>query len=298
MAHTTVLLREAVDALEIEKDDVIVDATLGSAGHAKEICKRLDGTGTLIGIDADQEALDRSLKLLERTKCRVEYVLGNFSDLEQILVEKSITHVDGILLDLGLNSEQLESTGRGFSFQRRDEPLVMTFSRNPSEEEITAVEIVNDWQEESLADIIFGYGEEKFARRIAKGIVEARAQKKIETVGELVDVIKHAVPVWYRHRKTHCATKTFQALRMTVNNELGALKEVLGVGLDRLSAGGRLVVISFHSLEDKVVKNVFKEAAQESNGIILTKKPITPSEAEIADNPRSRSAKLRIFESS
>jgi 16S rRNA (cytosine1402-N4)-methyltransferase len=210
------------------------------------------------------------------------------------LDQAGVAGVDGIIFDLGLSSNQIEESGRGFSF-KTDEPLLMTMKKDPQSSDITAYEIVNSWSEESLADIIYGYGEDRFARRIAKAIVMAREIQSIETAGQLSDIIASVVPK-FGFKKINPATKTFQAIRIAVNDELGAIKEALPKAFSRLNTGGRISIISFHSLEDRIVKRFFKEKSEAGEGRLINKKPITPSPQEIAENPRSRSAKLRIIE--
>jgi len=295
MAHETVLLNEAVDALSLSEGSIIVDGTLGSAGHATLITKQLGASGTFIGIDHDSDALSRSKLLLEKAGCTKHFIEGNFRDISTHLKKLEIKCIDGLLLDLGLNSEQLESSNRGFSFQK-NEPLSMTFSADSSKSLFTAETILNEWKEEHLFDVIKGYGEERFAKSIARKIIEARQEKKFKTTDELVDVIKGAVPTWYRHKKIHPATKTFQALRITVNDEIESLKQGLTDAYTHLNDNGRIVVISFHSIEDRVVKHLFHSWEKEDKGIRITKKPLTPTDKEKETNPRSRSAKLRVFE--
>ncbi len=203
--------------------------------------------------------------------------------------------MDAFMLDLGLSSYQFETSGSGFTF-RKDEHLLMTFNAVPNEETLTAREIVNVWDENNIADVIYGYGEEKFSRKIAKGIVDARAIKPIETTFELVDIIKKSTPGWYHHGKIHPATRTFQALRITVNDEIGALTEGLAQGFERLRKGGRMAVISFHSIEDRVVKRFMRHQSDAGLGQLITKKPLPPQDAELIRNPRARSAKLRVIE--
>ncbi|OGI79142.1 16S rRNA (cytosine(1402)-N(4))-methyltransferase, partial [Candidatus Nomurabacteria bacterium RIFCSPHIGHO2_12_FULL_37_29] len=227
--------------------------------------------------------------------CNISFVNDNFRNIDKVLVKTKVEEVDGIIFDLGLSSDQLENSGRGFSFLK-DEPLLMTMKENPSREDLTAKEIVNTWSEESLADIIHGYGEERFARRIAKGVVETRVKKKIESSFDLVKVINDSVPVAYRMGHLHPATRTFQALRIAVNDELGALKNGLEKGFKFLKKGGRMSVISFHSLEDRIVKRFYKAKEKEEKAKLINKKPFTPSIEEIRNNNRSRSAKLRILE--
>jgi 16S rRNA (cytosine1402-N4)-methyltransferase len=261
------------------------------------IAKAFKGQVNVIGLDRDPEALVRAEMKLKGQAHKVILENESFRDLDKVLAKQGVSEVQMILLDLGLSSDQLtpaiEGSGRGFSFLR-DEPLLMTMG-DPAKYPFTAKEIVNSWEENVLADIIFGYGEERFARRIARAMINYREKKTIETSGELAEIVKMSVPAFYRRGKTHPATKTFQALRIAVNDELGALKEGLKKGFDCLSPGGRMAVISFHSLEDRIVKNFYKEVSQ-NGGLIVTKKPIVPGDQEIAENPRSRSAKLRVIE--
>jgi 16S rRNA (cytosine1402-N4)-methyltransferase len=292
--HQTVLLHETIDALDIKAGDVVIDGTTGGGGHSEEIIKRAQGNVTLVCLDLDQDALDRSKQRLESSASsmtKMFFVRGNFIDLEKLSKSVGINSADKIVLDLGLSSFQLQESGRGFTFQK-NEPLSMTFSKEGTDS-FTASDMINSFEEENIADIIYGYGEEKFSRRIAKSIVEAREIKKIETTTELAEVIKRAVPVWYRHGRIHPATKTFQAIRIAVNNELEVLKNALKSAYDFLNPNGRIAVISFHSLEDRIVKNFFRQLAEEEKGLLYTKKPITPNTFEIKNNPRSRSAKLR-----
>ncbi len=323
--HVPVLLHEVVEALmgartfvgsslahsavtdkgsRSESNKWYLDGTLGGAGHALALKRAFEAetrtTLNVIGLDRDSQAIERARETLkergdgskqEQGKLILE--VESFRNLDQILDQHGIKGVDMILLDLGISSDELDNSGRGFTFQK-DEPLLMTLGE-PSKYAFTAKEIVNGWEEDVIADVIFGYGEERFARRIAKGIVEYRAKKKIETTFELVEIVKTSVPAFYRRGKVNPATKTFQALRIAVNDELNALKEGLSKGYERLNQRGRMAVISFHSLEDRIVKDFNKQQASKG-AKILTKKPITPSTQEIAENPRSRSAKLRIIE--
>jgi len=285
--HIPVLLNEILEYLEIQDDDVVVDGTLGAGGHSTAICTLLGEKGMLIGIDQDSGAIDRA----DLGKCNAILKNGNFRNLDKILNEIGVKKVNKILLDLGFSSDQLENSGRGFSFQK-EESLLMTLSDEILEDTLTAEEIVNTWDEENIADIIFGYGEEKFSRRIAKGIVEARP---ISNTLELADIVKNSVPFWYRRRKIHPATKTFQALRIAVNDEIESLRDGLEIGMKVLAPNGRMAVISFHSIEDRIVKNFFKQMSKDGLGEILSKKPIVPSDEELKNNARARSAKLRIF---
>ena len=293
--HIPVLLKEVIDSLNLQEGDVVVDGTLNRGGHSKEICELIGKSGTLIGIDLDQGALDEAKKNLKNAKCKIILEKDNFRNLDKVIAKVGIEKVNAILIDLGFSSDQMDDGGRGFSFGR-DEKLLMTLKDNPTEDDLTAREIVNSWDEENIADIIYGYGGETFSRHIASKIVESRKEKSIETTQDLVSVIEKAVPSWYKHKKIHFATKTFQALRITVNDEIGALKEVLPKAIEALEENGRLAVISFHSIEDRIVKQYFREQKESEIGTIITKKPIVPSRDEVKTNPRSRSAKLRIFE--
>lgn len=286
--HKTVLLNETIEGLNLKPNAVVVDGTFGGGGHSIEVCKRYPGV-RLIAFDQDKKVFTEAG---ERFKSfNVTFVNDNFRNLDSATKDG----IDGIILDLGLSSDQLENSGRGFSFMR-DEPLLMTMKENPSSEDVTAYDVVNNWGEESLADIIYGYGEEKQARRIAKTIVEFRKKQEIKTTFDLVKVIEEAIPAKFRKGRIHFATKTFQAIRIAVNDELGALTEGLEKGFGLLKKGGRMSVISFHSLEDRVVKKFFKAKADEGKGMLVNKKVILASDEEIKSNPRSRSAKLRIIE--
>lgn len=293
--HETVLLNEAVESLKIRPGDVAVDATLGAAGHFREIAIALGKEGTLVGIDADAASVARA----ERVKAElgdqgpmIHLVQDNFRNLGRILDGLSIDCLDRALFDLGWNATQL-SAGRGFSF-RSDEPLLMTYGE--PEEGKTAADLVNSLPEEELADLIYTYGEERFSRGIARSIAETRKRERILTTRQLAEAVERGTPAWYQHRRLHPATKTFQALRIATNDELGALRDGLAAAMERLTLGGRIAVITFHSIEDRIVKSVFKDAAYAGSGSVVTRKPIVPSEAELSANPRARSAKLRVFE--
>jgi 16S rRNA (cytosine1402-N4)-methyltransferase len=306
--HVSVLLHEIVSALNSKTYPFwYLDGTLGGAGHALAIAEAYEKANgkklSIIGLDRDSQAIERAKKILEGKADRLILECENFRNLDAVLdkhapeimqANQSPT-MNAILLDLGLSSDELENSGRGFTFQK-DEPLLMTMG-DPAKYPFTAATIVNSWKEEDIANVIFGYGEDRYARRIAKAIVAYREKKSIETSGELAEIVKAAVPRFGRSfngrpAKIHPATKTFQALRIAVNDELVALKEGLAKGYERLAPGGKMAVISFHSLEDRIVKQYFKQCA----GKIITKRPITASPQEIAENPRSRSAKLRIIE--
>jgi 16S rRNA (cytosine1402-N4)-methyltransferase len=289
--HRSVLLHEAVDSLDIKDDDIVVDATLGGAGHAQAIAQKLGPQGVFIGFDLDADAIARAKAALAQAPCKVVLIEANFKDIAQELVSRGITHITKALFDLGWSSYQLDS-GRGFSIHA-DEPLGMTYAKDGAA--VTAYIVVNDWSEQTLADIIYGFGEERYSRRIAKAIIEARQKKPIQTARELSDVVYRAVPAGYRHGKLHPATRTFQALRIAVNDELGAIQQGLRSTLDILAPEGRVAVITFHSLEDRTVKRFFAEAEKAGRGTKLTKKPLAPSPAEIAENRRARSAKLSVF---
>ncbi len=295
MLHISVLLKESIDGLQINKGDVFVDGTLGSAGHSEEVANRFGDSVVMIAIDLDPDAIVRSKKKLANYKLNIHYTENSFRNIKSILKSLKLNHADKILLDIGLSSNQFEESGRGFSFQK-EEPLIMSFKIKLTKDDLTAGEIVNTWDEVNIATILKNYGEEQFAWKIAKAIVARRKIKPIETTFDLVDVVKIATPKWYHYRRIHPATKTFQALRITVNDEIGALRQALTDGFEVLNKGGRLAVISFHSLEDREVKYFFKEIEKQSAGKLVNKRPVTPSRDEMIKNPRSRSAKLRIIE--
>ena len=294
--HESVMTKEMLKALDVQPDDTVVDATLGGAGHFKTLLAKLGGGGVIVGIDADLAAVERGREAYatdRRPERPVAHLVNdNFRNLARILERLSVRPANAILFDLGWSGYQIAAS-RGFSFQN-DEPLLMTYG-DTSE---TAADIVNSSSEVALADIIFTYGEERFARGIARAIVEARAKERILTTEALVSAIKAGTPKWYHEGKIHPATKTFQALRIAVNDEIGALREGLSAALASLAPSGRLAVISFHSIEDRIVKNMLRNAAQNGLGTISTKKPTVPTRAEILANRRARSAKLRVFEMS
>lgn len=290
--HESVLLKETIDALDLRSGDVLVDGTLGRAGHSIEAARR--ASVFIIGIDRDEDAVEESRKKLEAAKADFRLFQGNFSEIAKFAKAAGKESVDKIMLDLGVSSPHLDSSGRGFSF-RKDEPLRMTMEKDPAKDAFTAYDVVNGWAEEDIANVIYAYGEERYARRIARKIIEAREIAPIKTTFELVRVIESAVPGMYKRGKIHPATRTFQALRIAVNDELGSLKKGLSDSIDLLSPGGRIAVISFHSLEDRIAKVAMKEWQKEGKGKPLTKKPIVPTDDEMGKNPRSRSAKLRVF---
>lgn len=290
--HRSVLLHEVIEFLDIQPDDIVVDATLGGGGHAYELLKGLGGNGLFVGFDLDQAAVDRAEHALRDASVERHLIRADFRHMAEELQKRGVTAVTKVLFDLGWSSYQLNSQ-RGFSFQA-DEPLRMTYASES--DGLNAETIVNTWGESSLADIMYGFGEERYSRRIARAIVEYREKQPIKTARELADLIKEATPLRYRRQKIHPATRTFQALRIAVNDELGALSEGLSAAWRLLEPHGRIAVISFHSIEDRLVKRAFAGWASEGNGRLLTKKPITASAEEIHLNARSRSAKLRVVE--
>lgn len=290
MAHESVLLQESINGLDLRPGDVFLDATVNGGGHSAEVCHRLKESVTIIGMDLDSDALHRARERLTAEGCSASLHRENFRNLERVLEKEGIRGVNALLFDLGFSSDQIEASGRGFSF-KKDEPLLMTFSKSP--EGFTARDIVNDWSGEHIETIIRHYGEERRAKKITRAILEARQKHPIETSAELSSIIERACG--RGGGRIHPATKTFQALRMTVNDELDAIGDGLRKGFEALLPGGRLAVISFHSLEDRLVKRFFKLLASENKATILTKKPVVPSAEERKQNPRSRSAKLRII---
>lgn len=289
--HISVLLKESTEGLALKEGSTVFEGTVGLGGHSRVLCRKIGRNGFFIGTDADQESLTIAEERLRDLPCKKLFICDNFRNIDTVLAKAGVEKVDAILLDIGLSNRQLEVAPRGFSFMR-DEPLLMTF--RSSGDGLTAREIVNEWAEDSIADIIFGYGEERYARRIAYGIVEARKEKPIETSGQLAEIVKQSVPKG-RFSKINPATKTFQALRIAVNDELGALREGIAKGFEHLAPGGRMAVISFHSLEDRIVKEFFRQKASEGAATLVTKKPMVPTDIEVKENPKSRSSKLRII---
>ena len=304
--HISVLLNECLEGLAIKEDGTYVDCTLGGAGHSSHILKKLSSKGTLIGIDQDNDAL-RAAKEKLRDYSNVKFVHNNFYNIDSILTSLDIPNVDGILMDLGVSSYQLDEGERGFSYMK-DAPLDMRMDRD---RDFSAYDVVNTYSEEDLYRIIRDYGEEKFAKRIAKFIVDRRNDKPIETTLELVDIIKAAIPAKARREGPHPAKRTFQAIRIEVNGELAILNKAIEDGVKHLNKGGRMAIITFHSLEDRIVKLKYRELAnpctcpKEFPVCICGKKPlvkiisrkaIEPSKEEVEENPRSRSAKLRVIE--
>lgn len=291
MQHITVLLKEAVEELALKTDSIVVDATFGAGGHAREIIGKLGPKGTYIGIDADATAFtDHEFKA---APAAIHLVTDNFKNITEILRSLHIKNTDAILADLGWRQDQFTDGGKGFSFMN-DEPLQMTFGE-PGGYDYTAYDIVNTWAESSIADIIFGYGEERAARKIAQAIVMRRKHRPIKTTKELVECIESVVRR-DKKSKINPATKTFQALRIAVNDELSVLETFLKESFTSLASGGRIAIITFHSLEDRLVKHYFKTLVQANLAKPITKKPITAGESELTNNPRSRSAKLRVIE--
>ncbi len=293
MAHIPVLLSESVESLNLHEGDIFVDGTLGSAGHSAEVARRFGDEVEIIGLDRDADALMRSEERLRTLTHAAFFRKESFRNIDRVLEELGIRKVNAILLDIGISSEQLEDAGRGFSFQK-DEPLQMTMSKDG--EGLTAKEILNTWDEATLELIIRGFGEEKYSRRIAAEIVRRREEKPFETTFDLTEAVHAAVPASQKRFKVHPATRTFQALRIAVNEELTTLEEGLEKGFKVLAPGGRFAVITFHSLEDRIVKNFFRDRVKAGEAKVITKKPIVPSEEEVETNPRSRSAKLRVIE--
>jgi 16S rRNA (cytosine1402-N4)-methyltransferase len=289
--HDSVLMKEVLKALDVQPSDTVVDATIGGAGHFAALLAALGEGGVIVGIDADPAAVERGREAyaLDRRPDRpvAHLVNDNFRNLARILERLELAPVDKILFDLGWSGYQIAAL-RGFSFQD-DEPLFMNYSEGGE----TAADIINSSSEEALADIIFVYGEERFSRGIARAIVVARSKERILTTGALVAAVLTGTPTWYHKRKIHPATKTFQALRIAVNDELGALREGLTAAIAALAPNGRLAVISFHSIEDRIVKNILRDAEQTRTS--RSKKPIVAARAEILANRRARSAKLRVF---
>lgn len=296
--HVPVLLRETIEGLALKPESTVVDATFGSGGHTREILKHLGERGVLIALDADSAATAHGQDAY-KGDARVTFANENFRNIASVLEARGKSEVNGLIADLGWRSEQFlgdkaTHMQKGFSFQN-DEPLLMTFG-NPEAYPFTARDIVNEWEEGDIKNVLRGYGEERYAAKIAKRIVEMREKKPIETTNALVEIVESAVPGRYRRGKMHPATKTFQALRIAVNDELDALTALIKNTIPYLSVGGRLAIITFHSIEDRIVKHQFRDLAHDDLGIVITKKPITATEAEIAQNKRARSAKLRIFE--
>lgn len=305
--HVSVLLNECIDNLNIKPDGVYVDCTMGGAGHSKEIVKKLSKDGLFIGFDQDKNAIATAKERLAEYSDRVKFVHSNFENIKEELEKIGVYKIDGVLADLGVSSHQLDEADRGFSYMQ-DAPLDM---RMDIRKDFSAYNVVNEYTEDELAEIIKKYGEDNWAKRIAKFIVEAREENPIKTTGELVDIIKKAIPKKARIDGPHPAKRTFQAIRIEVNNELGVITKMIKDSCSIMNTGGRICIITFHSLEDRIVKNEFKylsldcicppeipfcQCDKVSEVKVITRKPILPSKEEIEENPRSRSAKLRVAE--
>ena len=305
--HKSVLLEETIQNLKVKPDGIYVDGTLGGGGHALEVCRQLSAKGSLIGIDQDDAAIDAAGNRLREFQDRVTIIRSNYCNMKKELNRHGITSVDGIVLDLGVSSYQLDNAQRGFTY-REDVPLDMRMDQRNSR---TAKDIVNTDSEQELFRIIRDYGEDRFAKNIAKNICAARMEKPVETTGELTEIIKKSIPAKMRMTGGHPAKKTFQAIRIELNQELEVLKNSLDDMIDLLNDEGRICVITFHSLEDRIVKTIFRRnenpctcppdfpvcvCGKKSKGKVITRKPILPSEEELEENTRSKSAKLRVFE--
>lgn len=308
-SHYSVMLKETIEELKVKSDGIYVDGTLGGGGHAYEVCKRLSDVGHFYGIDQDAAAIAAASQRLSEFGDRVTIIRSNYCEMCKELRDRGVTGVDGIVLDLGVSSYQLDEADRGFTY-REDAALDM---RMDQRQEKTARDIVNGYSEMDLYRIIRDYGEDKFAKNIAKHIVQARERQPIETTGELVEIIKASIPAKIRMQKGHPAKQTFQAIRIELNRELEVLRDSLDDMIDFLNPGGRLCIITFHSLEDRIVKNAFRKnehpctcppdfpvcvCGKTPKGKVVTRKPILPGEGELEENSRSKSAKLRVFERS
>lgn len=306
--HKSVLLKETIENLHIKPDGIYVDGTLGGGGHAYEICKHLSSKGRFVGIDQDEDAIKAATRRLMEFEDKVRIIRSNYSDMREALAQIGISRVDGIVLDLGVSSYQLDDPERGFTYRVEDAPLDM---RMDQRQEFTAKELVNTYGEMELYRIIRDYGEDKFAKNIAKHIVAARKEKPIETTGELTEIIKASIPAKIRMNAGHPAKRTFQAIRIELNKELEVLQNSLEEMIELLNPGGRICIITFHSLEDRIVKSIYKKSenpctcpsdfpicvcGKKSLGKVITRKPILPSEEELEYNSRAKSAKLRVFE--
>ncbi|MDR3364796.1 MAG: 16S rRNA (cytosine(1402)-N(4))-methyltransferase RsmH [Clostridiales Family XIII bacterium] len=308
--HTSVLPRETIDGLGLAEGGICCDGTLGGGGHAALICEKIGGSGTLIGIDRDGEAIAAARKRLEQYPCKKLFSQANFENIRAVLAKARIPAINGAALDLGVSSRQLDEAGRGFSYMN-DGPLDMRMDGSAENAGPSAADVINEYDEKELCRIIRDYGEERWAKRIASFIVDERRRGRIESTGELTEIIKRAIPAAARRDGPHPAKRTFQAIRIEVNDELGALERSLGAFIDVLKPGGRLAVITFHSLEDRIVKESFRKreapcecpkgipvcvCGKTADARRVTRKPILPTEGEMESNPRARSAKLRILE--
>lgn len=306
-AHKSVLLQEVIDSLNVQPDGIYVDGTLGGAGHAYEVCRSLGPDGRMIGIDQDEDAIAAATKRLADFKDQVTIVRSNYEAMKDVIHDLGIERVNGITLDLGVSSYQLDAAERGFSY-REDAPLDM---RMDNRQEVTAATVVNEYTESELFQVIRKYGEDKFAKNIAKHIVQERQKEPVLTTGRLAEIVDQSIPMKFKKQGGHPAKRTFQAIRIEVNRELTVLEDHISEMIDLLAPGGRFCIITFHSLEDRIVKNAFRTAqdpctcppdfpvcvcGKKSKGKVLTRKPVLPSEKELEENSRSKSAKLRVFE--
>ena len=306
--HYSVLLNETIENLNIKPDGIYVDGTLGGGGHAYQVASRLSEKGRLIGIDQDADAIAAAGERLKEFGDKITIIRSNYANMKEELHRIGVEKVDGIVLDLGVSSFQLDTPERGFTYRDENAPLDM---RMDDRQSLTAKDIVNGYSEMDLYRIIRDYGEDKFAKNIAKHIVQERAKKPIETTGELTEIIRESIPMKMQVKSGHPAKRTFQAIRIELNRELDVLRESLDGMIDLLDDGGRICIITFHSLEDRIVKTIFRKnenpctcppdfpvcvCGKKSKGKVITRKPILPSETEMEENPRSKSAKLRIFE--
>lgn len=306
--HKSVLLDECIEGLNIKPNGIYVDGTLGGAGHSYHICEKLSDGGRLIGIDQDEDAIKAATKRLEKHSDKVTIVRDNYCNIKKVLNDLNIQKVDGILLDIGVSSYQLDTSERGFTYKEEDAPLDMRMDQRMT---MTAEDIVNDYSEMELFRVIRDYGEDKFAKNIAKHIVNARKESRITTTGQLTEIIKAAIPMKFRATGGHPAKKTFQAIRIELNRELEVLENSIDDMIELLNDEGRLCIITFHSLEDRIVKNRFRDNVNTCTcppefpvcvcgnlpkGKIITNKPIVPSDKELSENKRSKSSKLRIFQ--
>jgi 16S rRNA (cytosine1402-N4)-methyltransferase len=293
--HRSVLLQEVIDALAPKEGGVFVDGTFGGGGHSEAIAARVGSRGRVVSCDADEGVFTQERISTLSQLTQFTHVVKNFRHVADILRDEGIKEIDGALFDLGLSSTQLEESGRGFSFQR-DEPLEMTYRRTSTKDDVTAYSVVNLWSAESLATILRGFSDERFAKSIAEEIVRSRAIAPIERTHQLVEIIMRATPKWYQRGRSHVATRTFQAIRMAVNDELGVIGEAVRGVLPYVLPGGHIAIITFHSTEDRLVKQLFRELSTHGEVRLVHKKPVIASENELETNPRARSAKLRVIQ--
>lgn len=294
--HIPVLLRESIQYLDPKPNENFIDATIGNGGHTAELLKYMGPEGKILGIDWNKKAIMNLRKKFQKEikEGRMTLVNDNFANMKLIVQGVHFEKISGVIFDLGMSTEELEESGLGFSFQR-DEPLFMTYNEDQARKGLNAAQVVNTFKQSTLEDIFRGYGEEKFSRLVAKAIVEYRRKKRILTSRELAGLIQKVMPRYYEHGRIHPATRVFQALRIYVNDELGNLEKGILEAFEVIEPNGRLVVIAYHSLEDRIVKQTFRNFAKSSEGKLLAAKPITPREVEVTRNPRSRSSKLRAI---